>query len=438
MFFSRPIFFVLGLVLLNSVHTRSNKVCDFKDVRCLTNGANNNLKKMILGIKGVVESSDPLHLPECEGEMKTEKVLKYKIKNGTLSGMKSCRYTYHKMFAEDSTYRTEFLCDQLVLSHYFEAKGYIGPVEIDGQGYLDLTLNNYVLKFNGEFGQFISEKDQKPHWTIKTCHYGFEPRGKVEVDIKSAVHSDKAKSDLAKAYLQQHPNLLEEAARYPVLENYMKIFIKNLDTQLRATPADENVNAEHHRDNALGFLSRILGKRFQNPIIAIIDTGSTFKTPLRTVDLQNKNVDEKKALLYLKDIIQSTGDENNPNVKRTNEKFGNALRTRCEKYIECKIKCKKKKDPCENICQNKYDDLNVCETTKDKWLTKTNRQVYNYLKKNPPQYNKNKFTSTKGPKWADSDECKSSDECESSDECKTSDECKIEIPINCESSDSCN
>lgn len=51
---------------------------------------------MVLGIKGVVESSDPLHLPDCEGEMKTEKVLKYKIKNGTLSGMRSCRFTYHK------------------------------------------------------------------------------------------------------------------------------------------------------------------------------------------------------------------------------------------------------------------------------------------------------------------------------------------------------
>lgn len=50
---------------------------------------------MILGIEGVVEPSDPLHITECEREFKTDKVVKYNIKNGTLSGMKTCRYTYH-------------------------------------------------------------------------------------------------------------------------------------------------------------------------------------------------------------------------------------------------------------------------------------------------------------------------------------------------------
>lgn len=146
----------------------------------------------------------------------------------------------------------------------------------------------------------------------------------------------------------------------------------------------------------------------------------------------------KKSYLFKfrTNCFQSTGDENNPNVKRSNDKFGKALRSRCEKFLECKIKCRKKKDPCENVCQSKYDNLNVCETTKDKWLTKTNRQVYNYLKKNPPQYNKS--VSTKGPKWADSDECKFSDECKPKNECESSDECKIEIPIKCEPYDSCN
>lgn len=47
------------------------------------------------------------------------------------------------MFAEDSTYKAEFLCDKLVLSHHYEAKGSIGPVDIDGQGYIDITLSKY-------------------------------------------------------------------------------------------------------------------------------------------------------------------------------------------------------------------------------------------------------------------------------------------------------
>ncbi|CAB3245068.1 unnamed protein product [Arctia plantaginis] len=236
MFRSRLIFFVLKLILLNSVY--SNKVCDYKDVKCQTIGANKTFKNVILGVTGVIEPSDPIYLPDCEGEMITEKVLKYKIRNGTLSGMSSCRFTYHKLNGEDSTYRSVLLCDQLVLSHYFEAKGYIGPVEIDGQGYLDLTLNDYVIKFSGKFEEFTSEIDKQLHYHIKTCHYGFEPRGEVEVDIKSPLHSDKTKSDLAKAYLKEHPSKLEEGAHSPVLENYMKIFIKNLDTYLGAVPAD--------------------------------------------------------------------------------------------------------------------------------------------------------------------------------------------------------
>lgn len=47
------------------------------------------------------------------------------------------------MKTEDSSFRSEILCDQIILSHYFEAKGYIGPVEIDGKGYLDIKLGKY-------------------------------------------------------------------------------------------------------------------------------------------------------------------------------------------------------------------------------------------------------------------------------------------------------
>lgn len=45
-------------------------------------------------------------------------------------------------------------------------------------------------------------------------------------------------ADLAKAYLNEHPNRLEQGSHSPVLDNFMKIFIKNLDTYLRAVPAD--------------------------------------------------------------------------------------------------------------------------------------------------------------------------------------------------------
>lgn len=50
-----------------------------------------------------------------------------------------------------------------------------------------------MIKFSGEFEQITSEIDQKPHFHIKSSHEKFVPRGEVEVDIKSALHSDKAK-----------------------------------------------------------------------------------------------------------------------------------------------------------------------------------------------------------------------------------------------------
>lgn len=58
---------------------------------------------------------------------------------------------------------------------------------------INIFSDNYAIKFNGEYGEFTSETDGKLHFNIQSCHQEYEPRGKVEVDIKSPLHSDKAK-----------------------------------------------------------------------------------------------------------------------------------------------------------------------------------------------------------------------------------------------------
>lgn len=73
---------------------------------------------------------------------------------------------------------------------------------------INIISDNYAIKFNGEYGEFTSETDGKLHFNIQSCHQEYEPRGKVEVDIKSPLHSDKAKCGFFFKYLKSFTEVL--------------------------------------------------------------------------------------------------------------------------------------------------------------------------------------------------------------------------------------
>ncbi|XP_075987840.1 uncharacterized protein LOC142984252 [Anticarsia gemmatalis] len=165
-----------------------------------------------------------------------------------------------------------------------------------------------------------------------------------------------------------------------------------------------NVDAEKQQSNTLGILSKYLGKHTGSPLVLVLDNNDfkrnrhlrserkdhydnseEFSSLPSKKYIPNDEVNEGNTVHYINEILRSTGDANDPAVQKVNQKFENALRSRCTAYIICKEKCpKKKKQSCQKGCKQVYDNLSVCSPPPSPPCEKPKCQKYG--KTMPPKW----------------------------------------------------
>ncbi|KAJ8723224.1 hypothetical protein PYW08_003136 [Mythimna loreyi] len=215
------------------------KPCDMDDNKCLTEVANQKYEHFVTGLPGV-EPSDPLRLDIFEMNVPT---LKYKITNGTLTGMKNCHVGLIQMSKNIKKYYSHIECPFLVFKSKYEMKGKVGPEFVEGKGDCRIFFFNYNFLFNGDFDKKDCN-DKKIHYQLKNNNLEIEAKGRVYYDFENLFYGDNAKSEEVHTFINKYWHYVDKLIRQPGLEAFMKMFINNVNAYMRKQSFDELFTAE--------------------------------------------------------------------------------------------------------------------------------------------------------------------------------------------------
>ncbi|CAB3237749.1 unnamed protein product [Arctia plantaginis] len=224
---------VMTLILLHSV--LGGQICDLKDEVCLLRGAKNTFKSLV-----ETNHVDPLHVDKITGSIDT---FKYEITNSTLSGLKNCEVLVAKYDLEKKTYEIHLQCPALIFDYYYEVEGTLGTTSLNGKGLAAIIIDNYILKFKGIYSKSISEKDQKPRITIQNNNLDATLKGKVAFESKYLISGNKDKVEIAIEYFNSRPEESEKLFRTYILEKYVPILEKEVNTYLSTITLDELISS---------------------------------------------------------------------------------------------------------------------------------------------------------------------------------------------------
>ncbi|CAB3246714.1 unnamed protein product [Arctia plantaginis] len=227
--------FLLVFVVLETVH--SKLTCSHNVTECMTKAAQNVYNSLVAGVKDLTEPIDPLHLDKIDADLPG---FKYQVTNVTMNGLRDCTVELFKSDEISFNFELDLHCPNLVFTYHYKAKGVIlTSVEFDGQGFANVAVDDYYIKIKGKFKKFISVKDQKLYTSIISHFIETDLKGKIKFETDEEINPDKTKSDLAKIAINENYKDTDVLLRTPFLENFITLFVQNLNTYLANFSIDE-------------------------------------------------------------------------------------------------------------------------------------------------------------------------------------------------------
>ncbi|KAF9422608.1 hypothetical protein HW555_001812 [Spodoptera exigua] len=227
--------YIFSIFLISSVTSKPSIICDIDDHRCLTEGAERSFEEFIRGIPGNIPS-DPLRLDYFEVDLPT---ISYKLTGASLAGMSDCKIELVKISSKEKKYNYHVCCPHLVFQSRCELKGNIGPQYVEGKGSTcKVYYYDYNFLFNGDIYRKI-RPDNKIYLELLTSNLEIEAKGKVVYEFKNLFNGNKEKTAAVQEFMNEHWHFVNKLIRKPVMEAFMKKYIKNVNTYLSKKPMDD-------------------------------------------------------------------------------------------------------------------------------------------------------------------------------------------------------
>ncbi|KAJ8716753.1 hypothetical protein PYW07_003380 [Mythimna separata] len=225
--------FIIGVFCISCVLSQK-KACDFEDSKCLTEAARRVFVQIISGIPGV-ETSDPLHEDLIEANIPS---LKYKIIDGSLSGMKNCQVELVKIYTKEQEYDYHLGCPHLTLESKYDLMAETGTTVVEGKGISKIDLDDYHLLFHGDFA--LNEgKESQMHLNLTSHKLTTKIKGKVHYNYKNLFIDDREKSDALQKYANENWKSIVKTSLPQVMEVFMNKHINNKNAYLAIVPIQD-------------------------------------------------------------------------------------------------------------------------------------------------------------------------------------------------------
>ncbi|CAH0586863.1 unnamed protein product [Chrysodeixis includens] len=233
--FSLLILFLCGIANVLSGPAISLNLCKSGDDVCTAAAAQAALPLVLAANEEIgAEDLDPLFQPEIEGNLS---ILKFKLFNTTLTGLKSCTVDSAKYNEEALTVQIVLLCPKFTMHGWYDIDGRLIVLPVKGTGDYSLESLDYKLKVDMELKTI--EKDGKSYRNVKNFKVEAEAQTGVTYDFRNLFNGQKDLADTVLKFANENWKEVAHEVQEPVFSAVLKRIIKNANKYLKTLPIDE-------------------------------------------------------------------------------------------------------------------------------------------------------------------------------------------------------